>query len=844
MKESLSKEELKDLINDLEISDSQMNTVIRQALIHNNQKLLLTMILERIRTLGDDLENMSNHHYQKFIDSFHELMNIRDNIKNFKESISNNNVTLMSSLESIIKQLEYEIDIKDRMNNIHKTRQALKTALPIVEQFKKLQREMEKKRYYQALNVIEKLEKELLPNSQHLSFVDSMRINIDHHRQQILDESRFELNQFLEIARASSKKVGYASLIFICNKYSLSFDPTNLPPFIIMNIDNNNNNNNNNNNLQSIQKIVDFSPLYRSLHINKLLNKSDEFQEYYQRQRIRQSGLTFVQKKTENEFLMDNFRDYFLELLGFCVIEDHILNTTTGLIDQPYYNNLANEAVKQLSKRLSRIAMYKGDKETLGSIRTNTVIYTSCLREFGLNPSQFQEISENIRTNYLEVLKQTYRDYFQEIFQEDTCNPMKIEIKEMLETKVMKFLISAKLIVQSEEFPVVLSFTQMVPETVKKILEFIQIVYNFMKDNESSMSEIDEKVHYETDLLIKNHLNDKIREYTETTTMTLQGLILMSINLNTLDATMPFIDQSINDLTGIYDYVHSTQLSHIDQFKDLKFNVDTTLTTKLGENLNEILDNFSQFEWMTDECQGKASRSTADAIELLSSIFSGLPETQNDLAERLYFHVSKQMSESMLKCIEDTNGVRAISSGGLEQLNIDVMRCESAMFQLGGTYKTESLITCFHQIRQLINLAVSNDWQRLIQERKSTDMSDDEKRYSRVSKRIASILVAKMHEGQKRKRDGNENAFGGGIQLLNITSNQSVTESVEHNPTSTTDLLSNAKSAFANLKHNINRVRDQRHEQLKKRSVQYKTAREERMRVLEDIYRQLTNLEY
>ena len=123
----------------------------------------------------------------------------------------------------------------------------------------------------------------------------------------------------------------------------------------------------------SAQHLIDFSPIYRCLHIYSVLGARDVFENYYRTQREKQARLV-VQPYFGNvrDFVMflaqftqfycsnscyncnlqsptiQNFQIYLRSVAGFFVQEDHILNTSNGLIDRSYVDNLWSSCVTKI----------------------------------------------------------------------------------------------------------------------------------------------------------------------------------------------------------------------------------------------------------------------------------------------------------------------------------------------------------------------------------------------------------------------------------------------------------------------------------------------------------------
>lgn len=103
----------------------------------------------------------------------------------------------------------------------------------------------------------------------------------------------------------------------------------------------------------NITKIIEFSPIYKSLHINLFLNCKEEFSKHYQREKQKQAPVIMdVPPKMHESF--DAFKKYLQRVTGFFIVEDHVMNTTEGLIDQRFYYELCERATQQLLSVLRR----------------------------------------------------------------------------------------------------------------------------------------------------------------------------------------------------------------------------------------------------------------------------------------------------------------------------------------------------------------------------------------------------------------------------------------------------------------------------------------------------------
>jgi hypothetical protein len=78
------------------------------------------------------------------------------------------------------------------------------------------------------------------------------------------------------------------------------------------------------------QDLIDFSPVYRCLHIHTVLGKREQFIDSYRSGRRSQVRLA-IKPRSIWKGEINDFKCYFYGIMGFFVVEDTILHTTQEL---------------------------------------------------------------------------------------------------------------------------------------------------------------------------------------------------------------------------------------------------------------------------------------------------------------------------------------------------------------------------------------------------------------------------------------------------------------------------------------------------------------------------------
>ncbi|GLD64622.1 exocyst complex component 6B-like isoform X1, partial [Lates japonicus] len=273
----------------------------------------------RIRNHDREIEKMCNHHFQGFVDSITELLKVRGEAQKLKSQVTETNRRLQDDGKELINSMEELKQCRVQQRNIATTIDKLTHCLPVLEMYSRLQEQMRAKRYYPALRTLEQLEQTCLPRAGQYRFCSIMAENIPKLRTQIRDTAMTQLRDFLESIRKHSDKIGETAIKQAQLQRSLdssvSMQPRaligrrgrKLPGVAMTGIDSDGQggspvseqdsgildveDEDEDDEVPGAQDLVDFSPVYRCLHIYTVLGLRDVFENYYRKQRRKQARL-------------------------------------------------------------------------------------------------------------------------------------------------------------------------------------------------------------------------------------------------------------------------------------------------------------------------------------------------------------------------------------------------------------------------------------------------------------------------------------------------------------------------------------------------------------------------
>jgi hypothetical protein len=132
----------------------------------------------------------------------------REDTDKLKSTLVDNNAKIQAIGKLLIKKIEELTKEGKKQNNILQTIEALNKCLPVFEVYRKLNDNMQQKKYYPALKLLEELEIQHLPMIKQYRFSIAIQNLKKSFKEQIKKESLNDLKNFLETLRIESELVG------------------------------------------------------------------------------------------------------------------------------------------------------------------------------------------------------------------------------------------------------------------------------------------------------------------------------------------------------------------------------------------------------------------------------------------------------------------------------------------------------------------------------------------------------------------------------------------------------------------------------------------------------------
>ncbi|KAM6135610.1 exocyst complex component 6B isoform 2-T2 [Phoenicopterus ruber ruber] len=677
----------------------------------------------RIRNHDREIEKMCNFHYQGFVDSITELLKVRGEAQKLKNQVTDTNRKLQNEGKELIIAMEELKQCRLQQRNISATVDKLTLCLPVLEMYSKLREQMKSKRHYPALKTLEHLEHTYLPQVSHYRFCKIMVDNIPKLREEIKEVSMSDLKDFLESIRKHSDKIGETAMKQAQQQRNLDnivsqhprisggkkskkevcassdLEVKNTSPMSeqdsgILDVEDEDEDEE----VPGAQDLVDFSPVYRCLHIYSVLGARETFENYYRKQRRKQARLVLQPPSNMHETL-DGYRKYFNQIVGFFVVEDHILHTTQGLVNRAYIDELWEMALSKTIAALRTHSSYCSDPSLVLDLKNLIVLFADTLQGYGFPVNQLFDMLLEIQDQYSETLLKKWSGVFRNILDSDNYSPIPVTSEEVYKKIVGQFPFQdAEL--EKQPFPKKFPFSEFVPKVYNQIKEFIYACLKFSEDLHLSSTEVDDMIRKSTNLLL-----------TRTLSNCLQNVI---------------------------------KRKNVGLTEDARHAAEEEIYTNLNQKIDQFLQ-LADYDWMAMEPGSKASDYLVDLIGFLRSTFAVFTHLPGKVAQTACMSACKHLSTSLMQLLLEAE-VRQLTLGALQQFNLDVEECEQ--FARSGPvpgFQGDTLQLAFIDLRQLLDLFIQWDWSTYL-----ADYGQPTCKYLRVNPTTALILLEKMRDTSRK----------------------------------------------------------------------------------------------
>ncbi|VDM44459.1 unnamed protein product [Toxocara canis] len=146
----------------------------------------------------------------------------------------------------------------------------------------------------------------------------------------------------------------------------------------------------------------------------------------------------------------------------------------------------------------------------------------------------------------------------------------------------------------------------------------------------------------------------------------------------------------------------------------------------------------ANYDWELSSSSGRASDYISDLIKFLETTFLSFTNLPALLARHVCMQICKYLANRLSDLLLSPD-LKAVSTGALDQFDLDVIQCElfTSQCPVAGL-EDATLAMTFASLRQLLDLVMKADWPTYL-----ADYGKEESKYSRVKASSAITVLEK-----------------------------------------------------------------------------------------------------
>lgn len=702
---------------------------------------LLNQLNYVVKKKEAEIEEMCKTHYDEFILAVDELRGVLIDAEELKNELQSDNLRLMQVGSALLVNLEELIESHSMKKNLAEAIKMSKYCIQVLELCAKCNHHISEGQFYPALKSLDLLEKSHLQHIPAMAVKMVIEKRIPLIRLHIEKKVCSQVNEWLVQIRSSAKNIGQTAIGRIVSARQRDEEMLELQrkaeeqnmsgagdlayALDVEEIDE-----------DSVMKF-DLTPLYRACHIHDCLGIYEKFREYYYKNRM-------LQLKSDLELssaqpFVESYQTFLAQIAGFFIVEDRVLRTAGGLLVADQVETMWETAVTKISSLLDEQFSHMDSATHLLLVKDYVTLLASTLRQYGYDVGSLLEALDNSCDKYHALLLEECRQQTIDVLGNDTYEQMVIKKDIDYENNVLSFNLQTSDILPA--FPYVAPFSSMVPDSCRIVRSFIKGSVDYLSYGvRSNFYDIVRK--YLDKFLIKV-LNEILLHTINSGNISVSQAMQISANIAVLERACDFFLQLAAQLCGIpvrSVRVPQTTLTAKAVLKTSRDAAYLALLNLVNMKIDEFLALTENVNWTSEEIRQDGNNYMNEVIFYLDSLMSTAQQILPlDAVYKVGIGALEHISNSFVAAFL-SDSVRRFNANTVMSINNDLEKLECFADErfhtagLGEIYKDGSFKSSLLEVRQLINLLLSNQPEDFM-----NPVTREENYYALDYKKVATI---------------------------------------------------------------------------------------------------------
>ncbi|KAF8591599.1 exocyst complex subunit Sec15-like protein [Ramaria rubella] len=718
----------------------QLGPIIKQIHISRQQEAFLRTLQSVVQSKEEEIEKICGDNYQDFVSSVSTLLTVRSYTLNLRDKILSLDASVSSVGGGLATKKKALLKSKTTAANLDEAIDTLQSCLRVLDLVHRIGELVKDGRYWSALRSLEDIQT-LPPSSlSQTPFFTHLLSSLPSLRTQIKDAVTASTNSWLLEIRNVSGEVGRLALEAMETRTRRWRSRREKDPLLKLSrvgssVEMVTNEKTEYDVLDNDKLKVDFKPLYQCIHIYTALDSLEELQRSYQADRKAQSTLILP-----SPLSISSLSTLIQEIVGFFIVESHVLRTTRGFRSEREVEELWDSVVTRVGEGMGQALASETNPEVFLDVKESLIAFSATLEGYSYSSQQLHSLLMVLFEKYEALLENQYSKRFQVIVHQDDHLPMRVDGPSDRDAVIASVWLSDAEIAELRlaSLPITFPWSQTFYLCCQDIRTFVDKYYKFVEGVAQYQRDIDDLLGNAVDRLLTIHVSNRIAERLHTISGLSQVAQVVS-NLEHFEVACTELERKVTSIRSSHRG-GTIRLSSTTSFANTLTRTTTRINTIISSKLNDFFE-LAEYEWTPNSKEDMPSMYLYELVNWLTTVVDGLmvKEVYKDEA---YKGAVTHVSECLMDFLTGRN-VPFINDNAISNLLVDVDFLEEELKRIGRSH----LNGAFGELRSICSIPLSEAVQNYLVP------SIRQASYSGVKPKKLASLLDKMARAGLSSRD-------------------------------------------------------------------------------------------
>ncbi|KAF9821285.1 hypothetical protein IEO21_00893 [Rhodonia placenta] len=685
----------------------QLGPIIKQIHTNRQQDAYLRTVQALIDSKDAEIETICGDNYQEFISSVSTLFSIKSYTTNMRENIMALDNEVERVGRGLVEKKRALLQSKKTAANLDEAIDTLQACLRVLDVVNRVGEMIREGKYWSALRSLEDIESMPPTSLSQTPLFQHLLSSLPSLRGQIKDAVTASVKQWLLDIRNVSGQVGGLALDAMEHRTRKWRSRREKDPLLKLSrvgsaVEIVTNEKTEYNVLDNEHLHVDFTPLYECIHIYNALDSLDEIRRSYQADRKAQSDLILP-----DTFMLSALPQVTQEIVGFFIVENHVLNTTGSFRSQREVEDLWDALVKRVGMAVDNALRNEADSDAYLAVKECLLSFIMTLESYSYSTENLHSFILHLFERYVAILEKKFGKRFEAIVIQDDCLPMYVEAAterdRVLDTVWLNDDEREQLAKAS--LPLSLPWSQSFYLCCQDIRNFVQNFYQFLEGVSQHHRNIDDLLSKSLDTILATFISENIARRAQNTS-NLSQIAQIITNLEHFQVACSELERSLTNIRssqrgGII------RLTAAAPFAQTLTRALSRVTASISSKLDDFFG-LSEYDWTPPRREQAPSMYLYELVNWLTTVVDSLV-AKDAYKDEAYRGAANYIADCFLDFMIGRN-VPMMNENGVANLLLDIDFLEDE-FKRGGH---AHLNAAFLELRLMTTIVMEDQVQQYL----------------------------------------------------------------------------------------------------------------------------------